>query len=301
MFRSRSPRVTLIALTLGLVASSFSAAGIAATIDGASADSTHHAAVIVDTGGDVHKVVISFTEDSISGIDALQRAGGSPVIYTFGGQGGAVCRVFGVGRDAGPGCLGGQDGDNRYWAYFRGPAGSSKFTYSSIGAGSARVHDGDVEGWKFGTGTAPAYVSLASLLPPPVTQPPPTTPTTKAAGAVAPGSGGGTTGGGAGAVPGAVAGQAASGTATTTSTLPLTGPAAGSGETTAKSTPKDKDATGTDGEHAEANGRTVDTKLASADDDGGGTSTWSLLLFVVLIVAIVAAILIVRRVRKQNA
>lgn len=301
MFRSRSPRVALVALTLGLIASSFSAGGIAATIEGASADSTHHAAVIVDTGGDVHRVVISFTEDSISGIDALQRAGGSPVIYTFGGQGGAVCRIFGVGRDAGPACLGGQDGDNRYWAYFRGPAGSSKFTYSSIGAGSARVHDGDVEGWKFGTGTAPAYVSLASLLPPPTTQPPPTTPTTKAPGAVTPGSGGGTTGGGrTGAVPGAVAGQAP-GTATTTSTLPLTGPAAGADETTTKSTAKDKDSSSADGKRAEAVGRAVDTKLASAEDDGVGTSTWSLLLFVALIVAIAAAILIVRRVRKQHA
>jgi hypothetical protein len=303
MVRSRSPRVALIALTLGLVATSFGAAVIGATTHDAAADSTHHAAVIVDTGGDVHKVVISFTEDSISGIDALQRAGGGPVVYTFGGQGGAVCRIFGVGRDAGPGCLGGQDGDNRYWAYFRAPAGSGKFTYSSIGGGASRVHDGDVEGWKFGTGTAPAYVSLASLLPPPTTQPPPTTPTTKAAGTVGPGSGGGTTGGSGAAVPGAVGGPAAAGTATTTSTLPLTGPAVGSGpgDTTTKSTTKDKNATTADGDGRQAAGRTVDTRLASAEDDGGGTSTWSLLLFVALLVAIVAAILIVRRVRKQHA
>lgn len=129
-----------------------------------SAPSVHRAAVIVETGSGTNRVVIEFTEDSITGIEALRRAGAEPVLYSYSGLGGAVCRLFGVGRDSGADCLGGTGGDARYWAYFRSAAGTSSFKYSSVGAGSTTVRDGDVEGWRFGTGAAPAYVSLASLL-----------------------------------------------------------------------------------------------------------------------------------------
>lgn len=299
MLGSRSPGATFVALCLGLA--SF-AIVVGANPQVAAAGSTHRAAVVVDTGGGVHKVVITFSEDSISGIDALQRAGANPVIYTFGGQGGAVCRLYGVGRDAGPGCLGGQDGDNRYWAYFRASAGTSTFTYSRAGAGATRVHDGDVEGWRFGTGTAPAFVSLASLLPPPPppTRPPVTTPATKAP-VVKPGSGGSAPG----SAPGAIAGQAPAGTPTSGSTLPVTGAAGatpgssakpGAAATTNDGEQRSTGAKSSEGATTNANGRTVKTALASSDDGGSGSSTWSLLLFVALIVAIV----IVRRVRKQN-
>jgi hypothetical protein len=177
-------------LAVGLVAGAF---GAGVVPDVAPAASPHRAAVIVDTGSTVKRVVVTFGEDSITGLDLLQRAGTNPVVYQFGGQGGAVCRLLGVGRDAGPSCLGGADGDARYWAYVRAPAGTSAFKYSSAGAGSTRVHDGDVEGWRFGTGAAPQYVSLASLVPPPpppATQPPPTSPPATAAptGGVAPGA-----------------------------------------------------------------------------------------------------------------
>src|SRR4051812_49335965 len=117
----RSPRWALLALAVGLVAGAF---GTGVVPEVAPAASPHQAAVIVDTGSTVKRVVITFDEDSITGLDALQRAGTNPVVYQFGGQGGAVCRLLGVGRDAGPDCLGGGDGDARYWAYFRAPAGT---------------------------------------------------------------------------------------------------------------------------------------------------------------------------------
>ncbi len=215
-------------------------------------------------------------------------------MYVFGGQGGAVCRIYGVGRDAGPGCLGGADGDNRYWAYFRAPAGTSTFTYSSIGAGSARVHDGDVEGWKFGTGTAPAYVSLATLSPPP----PPTTPPAAAATQSPTGAPAGDNGNAPAA--GAAAGTAAAGTPTTATTQPKPGAAAAVGAAKGSGTSTKHTGAAVDHE-TDANGKPISTKLASADDGGGGGSSWSLLLFAVLLVAIVAAILIVRRVRHRNA
>ncbi len=290
MLGHRSPRVVLLALTVGLAAAAF---GAGASPSVAAAASPHRAAVIVDTGGTVHRVVITFTEDSISGIEALQRAGGNPVVYVFGGQGGAVCRIYGVGRDAGPGCLGGADGDNRYWAYFRAPAGTSTFTYSSIGAGSARVHDGDVEGWKFGTGTAPAYVSLATLSPPP---PPPASPPATAA-ATQPPNGSPAGDGGNAPTAAAAAGSVPAGSPTTASTRPVTAPA-GSAKDSGTSTKRSSAAVD---HETDANGKPISTKLASADDGGGGGSSWSLLLFAVLLVAIVAAILIVRRVRARGA
>ena len=128
------------------------------------APSVHRAAVIVETGSGTNRVVIEFTEDSITGIEALRRAGAEPVVYSYSGVGGAVCRLFGVGRDSGADCLGGTGGDARYWAYYRSPAGTSSFKYSSVGAGSTTVRDGDVEGWRFGTGGAPAFVSISTIL-----------------------------------------------------------------------------------------------------------------------------------------
>jgi hypothetical protein len=295
----RSPRWALVAVAVGLVAGAFGAGAVPGT---APAASPHHAAVIVDTGSTVKRAVVTFDEDSITGLDALQRAGTNPVVYQFGGQGGAVCRLLGVGRDAGPNCLGGADGDARYWAYFRAPAGTSSFKYSSIGAGSARVHDGDVEGWKFGTGTAPQYVSLASLLPPP-TQPPATQPPATAPPATTGrGTNGAVTGDpGTSGTPGATAAPGDAPSAPTASTLPATGgkDTSTSGRSTdrasAKSDSSKGSSAGTD------DGKSVDAALASSDSDGGGGggSAWSLVLFAVLLVAIAVAIVLVRRVRKH--
>jgi hypothetical protein len=133
----------------------------------AGAQPLNEAAVIVETGTGTWRTVIRFAQDSVSGLEALQLAGADPVTYGFGGVGTAVCALHGVGRPAGPNCLGG-DGDPRYWAYFRAPAGATAFQYSPIGAGATRVRDGDVEGWRWGTGQAPAYRSLPALATPTV-------------------------------------------------------------------------------------------------------------------------------------
>jgi len=288
MLGPRSLRRVLVALTVSLASAAFVAGAVPSV---ASAASPHRAAVIVDTGTTVHRVVITFTEDSISGVDALQRAGANPVVYAM-GPGAAVCRMYGVGRDPGPDCLGGQDGDNRYWAYFRAPAGSSGFTYSSIGAGTARVHDGDVEGWKYGTGTAPAYVSLATLSPPP-TQPPATAPLPVSPGAAPRGDDGSAPM----STPDGVVGQAPS--ASSTSTPPVTGSAASSATT--KGAAKHDSKRGPVDHATDENGKPIAPKLASAEnhDGGSGTSTWSLLLLVALLVAIAIAILVVRRARRH--
>ena len=163
--RHRRSRLAHFGLaTLVAISVTIAAAGLTLTSAVAASPVLHRAAVIVETGTETRRVVIEFTEDSITGIEALRRAGAEPVVYSFSGVGGAVCRLFGVGRDSGADCLGGTGGDARYWAYFRAASGASSFQYSRVGAGSTTVRDGDVEGWRFGTGAAPAYVSLATLL-----------------------------------------------------------------------------------------------------------------------------------------
>lgn len=260
----------------------------------AGAATEHRAAVIVDTGTSVHRVVITFTEDSITGIDALQRANADPVVYTFNGQGGAVCRLFGVGRDAGPNCLGGQDGDSRYWAYFRAPAGTSSFKYSTVGAGQAKVHDGDVEGWKFGTGTAPEFVSLQSLTPPPQ-GPVPTNPPVQnhVTPRRAPGSG-----------PAARGNQALADAAASASTLPAigatgspvaaTGPAGASGNARATTRHEGR----ADEKHTAKSQNTTQAALTSSSKDGNSSAA-SLIWFGVLLAAIVVAIVVARRIRRR--
>ncbi len=148
MARLRAVLMSLV--VLGALAFPVAASGPAG------ATGASRARVVVDTRGGTVVRDITF-DGTITGLQALQLAGANPVVYSFNGQGGAVCRLFGVGRDAGPGCLGGGDGDPSYWAYFRAPAGSTSFTYSRAGAGSVQVHDGDVEGWRWGTGAAPAW------------------------------------------------------------------------------------------------------------------------------------------------
>ena len=284
-------RATLVAIAV--LAGVASGGVVASALDApvAAAAGTHRAMVVVETGGATYHQVVTFSGASITGLQALELAGAQPVIYSFTGQGGAVCRLFGVGRDAGPNCLGGADGDNRYWAYFRAPAGSSTFTYSRAGGGATQVHDGDVEGWRFGTGAAPSYVGLPPVTTtttarPPVAPPPsgggPTSPTPGAAA-----SGGGT--------PGAV-------------TQPPTDPQAlaaflATTTTTTTPTPSASDATSGDRSTTEVAGRRA-TRAARAtsdrpetvDDDGGAGS---LVLFGVIAVGLVGGGLLLRRSRRR--
>jgi len=134
------------------------------------------AGVIVETGAATYRTLITVPEAGISGIEALRRAGADPVIYSYAGLGAAVCMLHGVGRPSGPNCLGGADGDPRYWAYFRAPAGTDRFAYARVGAGATLVRPGDVEGWRWGTGQAPTYVPIERIgAPAPTTTRPPAT------------------------------------------------------------------------------------------------------------------------------
>src|SRR5262245_20630659 len=209
------------------------------------------AVVVIDTGQGSRRAVISFS-GTITGIQALQLAGANPVTYGYAGQGAAVCALDGVGHDATDGCLGTPQ-DPRYWAYFRAVGGASSWSYSNQCACSSAVHDGDVEGWRFGTGQQPPFVSFCEAVG---CAPPPTSPPAPPPGpppAPPPPGGAGPTGG-ASASPGAgilvspsesgetlAAGDSASAT-TSPSSSSSTSPAAGS--TSTRSRAGDRSAAG---------------------------------------------------------
>lgn len=197
------------------------AAMMGANPTGAATGGPSRAVVVADSGTGVVVRGIEFDSDSVSGVEALQLAGLAPVIEGFSGQGGAVCALQGVGCPSDGSCLT-CDPRGYYWAYHRAPAGSGGYTYSRAGAGSTQVHDGDVEGWKWGTGSAPPFHSFASVFPEPA--PPPTPPAGRDTGGN--GSGGApavSTGGGAAspvAPPSGTPGATATGGVTTTSAMP---------------------------------------------------------------------------------
>ena len=178
--RARLVRGRLVAL--GIVAAAVGVGGVTALP--ARAATAHRAAVVVEVDGVIHTAKVTFSTDSISGLDALRSAGFDPLTRVFGGNGGAVCALdigaTTIGCPADNTCL--TCDAPRYWAYFRAVAGATQYTYSVAGAGLTKVHDGDVEAWAWGTGSPPSrFVSFDDVWgsdPPPTTRPPATTPTT---------------------------------------------------------------------------------------------------------------------------
>ena len=157
-FEGRSaPRRALVSLSVVVVAIVTLLAAAPAHAGG----TAHRVAVVVDLGDEVRTARVTFEGETITGLEALRLAGFDPVARAYGGQGGAVCSVCGRGCSADSTCL--TCGGANYWAYFRAVAGASSYTYSSVGAGSTQVHDGDVEAWKWGPGVAPEFISFAEV------------------------------------------------------------------------------------------------------------------------------------------
>lgn len=121
-----------------------------------------HAAVIIDTGQGAPKTAcITFRGDTISGAQALELANAQPVYQSFAGTGRAVCALCGVGCPAGDTCL--TCAGSTFWNYFHAKSGATSFTLSGVGASSSEVRDGDVEGWRFGVGQKPAFLSYNTI------------------------------------------------------------------------------------------------------------------------------------------
>jgi hypothetical protein len=241
------------------------------------------AVVVIDTSQGSRRAVISFS-GSITGIQALHLAGANPVTYGFAGQGAAVCALDGVGHEATNACLG-TPSDPRYWAYFRAVGGAGGWSYSNQCACSTTVRDGDVEGWRFGTGQQPPFVSFCDAAG---CAPPPTSPPTPAPAPVpTPGSGGGSTGTGP-VIPGAPVvpnpGDANATTAGPEATVATTAPATSPATVTR----------GSDGDQRTAVG------LPRVRDDGGSGSPWGVIVAVVVVAALGVLAVFVRR-RRSTA
>src|SRR5215207_1147899 len=153
--RARSRALLLaVALVAALVGGTLGPA-TSARADVTAAGCSARAVVVVEPGPG--PLTICF-DGSISGLEALQLAGANPATYGFSGQGAAVCQLYGVGNPADSSCLVGPGG--QYWAYYRAAPGASSWTYSRGGASTTTVTDGSVEGWRYGTGGAPGFVSF---------------------------------------------------------------------------------------------------------------------------------------------
>lgn len=230
------------------------------------------ATVVVDTGtGAVWSACISFRGE-ISGVEALERADAviadlDPVYDQYVGLGRAVCRLRGVGSDP-PDCLGKSPS---YWSY------SHNGRVASVGAGAVTVRDGDVQGWRYGSGGTPRSATVGSRATSAApattttTRPPATTTAVPATTVPAPGGGGlvGRPGGPTTTVPaGAVPTSA-----------PAVDPEAGEDPASATTQPGDADPTSTtvasppeESADAEAPAGDGDAAVAAPGSSSGGSS-----------------------------
>jgi hypothetical protein len=286
-----------------------------ATTPAFAAPADHHAVVVVDTGSLVRTVCVHFTADSISGQQALDLAGVSPVYRGYGTTGAAICSLCQQGCPADGSCLtcGGAD----YWQYYQSPAGSTSYHYSPVGAGVSQVHDGDVEGWKWGHSIQPPHVSFESVcgvalqvvpttLQPQVTTTAPAAQTTSAASG---GSGGGSGGSGAGGPTATTAAKSGAGGGRSTAGAPTTLPGAGSSTAAGSmTTAATVDGTGAAGAKATSTTAGGATKRALGDPvapklpgSKGGGSPLPLILVGLLVLALVGAGVFLRLRRGRPA
>ncbi len=108
--------------------------------------------VLLRSDGVVQTYCVAFAEDTISGVELLQRAK-LPLITQPSGNNAAVCKIGNDGCNfPAEDCFcrfgGGQRGE--YWAFWQ--LRDATWEYAQLGAGTARVQNGDVNGWAWGAG-----------------------------------------------------------------------------------------------------------------------------------------------------
>jgi len=121
--------------------------------------------------GSTQTYCIPFDGDSISGLDLLLGSGLDVKVQAYGGLGAEICQIGATGCDYpnqacacqsyGPGGV--------YWSYFH--LKNEQWQTSIVGAGSYKVHNGDVEGWAYSAGKPPSLYTFSQLCSAP--QPPP--------------------------------------------------------------------------------------------------------------------------------
>jgi len=118
------------------------------------------AAVVIDTGTQVRKICVRFSEPELTGEELLRRAKVDAVFAEY-SIGQAVCSLCGTGCPADD-CFCESGTTGRYWNYSRD--GEAGWQRSSLGASSTTVRDGDVDGWAWGTeGAVPPWIGFESI------------------------------------------------------------------------------------------------------------------------------------------
>lgn len=165
------------ALTATLLVAAFAAPGGLAAggcTAAHAAGSTRRAGLVVELPGETKTFCVSFTAaeeaKGFTGTDLLERSG-LPILYGGDRSAVTVCRVEDVGcSDVGRcfcDCPVATAASCRFWGYYTlGENGG--WVFSQLGASARRIHDGDVDAWRYanhyakGAG-APAAASLSKL------------------------------------------------------------------------------------------------------------------------------------------
>ena len=147
---------------------------------------SHQAGLVVQFGeNQVQTYCVNFDADTISGLQLLQSVSSLQVIYdeTSTGMGAGVCKINNDGcsfpiedcfcQCQGLACI--------YWSYWHLQPNNT-WDYSSLGASSFVLTNGQVDGWRWGAGTStsaqpPPVITLSEICQPAPTATPTLTPT----------------------------------------------------------------------------------------------------------------------------
>ncbi|MBN1888108.1 MAG: hypothetical protein JW850_08965 [Thermoflexales bacterium] len=127
------------------------------------AQANNRVALVVQFGdGSTVTRCIEFSEAEIGGHDALARSG-LAIVADYTNLGTAICKIEGTGCPASD-CL--TCAAPSYWSYWHLQGGG--WVYAQQGSSSYRLHDGDVEGWSWGTGAPPPILAFEQVCVPPL-------------------------------------------------------------------------------------------------------------------------------------
>lgn len=121
------------------------------------------AGLVIDYGdGRVSYAWVPFLEESITGIELLERSGLSLVSVSFGGLGDGICSIEGTGCGVGE-CRSRlcqtSDRESPFWQYVRQDK-SGEWKAFGLGASQSTVRDGDIDGWAW-SGTPPKLPAIS--------------------------------------------------------------------------------------------------------------------------------------------
>ena len=118
----------------------------------------HRVGLVADPGdGTLLTRCVAFEEEEISGLAVLERSG-----LDLETDQGSVCAIGGAGCPSSNCWCQCQGTPCIYWTYWHWI--DESWQYSQVGAASYLVHDGEVEGWRWGDGSAsPASVSFEQI------------------------------------------------------------------------------------------------------------------------------------------